>query len=332
MMESGNPVFYGPLNTSEWYEPRFRALVNLTNCTDSLDKLQCLREVPYEELDAAINGTTIVDGDPLIYGFNPTIDGDIIQRYGSVQLSEGAFVHVPILDGANSDEGTAFSPTGVNTTADFYWDITHYNGEFGAPPSLAAQLMDAYPDDPAVNVIASLGPTARPGPPFGAEFRRSASYYGDLIMIAPRRQTCETWTAAGLPAYCYRFNAIPAGIPPAIGVTHFQEVSFVFYNIMGVGYIPAAEPPFTGKGESYIQLSRFMDSNWISFVHDQDPNSWRAIPGNWNGTEAYWPKYDLANPQVIVFDANVSSYAEPDTFRAEGMTLINENAAGVYHR
>lgn len=331
MMESGNPVFYGPMNTSEWYQPRFNALVNLTNCTDSLDKLQCLREVPYETLNNAINGTTTVDGVTLQFGFNPTMDGDMIQRYTSLQLAEGAYVHVPILDGANSDEGSAFGPIGVNTTEDFYWDITHYYGEFGVPPSLAQQLLVAYPDDPSVNVIANLG-DSRPGPPFGAEYRRSASYYGDLIMIANRRLACETWTAAGLPAYCYRFNAIPAGLPPQIGVTHFQEVAFVFYNIMGVGYIPAAVPPFTNKSESYIQLSKFMDSNWISFVHDQDPNAWRATPGAWNGSEAMWPKYDLGNPQIIVFDANVSSYAEPDTFRAEGMKLINDNNAGVYHR
>jgi carboxylesterase type B len=232
---------------------------------------------------------------------------------------------------ANSDEGTAFSPQGVNSTDIFQFYVKYAFG-VTVPDSLVQQILAAYPDDPSVNVIASLGPTFRPGPPFGSQFRRSASFFGDAVFIANRRLTCQTWAAAGVPAYCYRFNAIPAGIPPIIGVTHFQEVSFVFYNIEGVGYTPAAVPPFTNKSEAYINLSRFMDSNWISFVHDLDPNAWRNTQGLWNGSEAMWPKYDVANPQNIVFDANMTSYAELDTWRAEGIKLINDNNAGVYHR
>jgi len=330
-MESGNPVFYEPLRTNEYYEQFFLKLVNLTNCANSLDKMQCLREVPFAELNAVVNGTSTISGATFANAWDPTIDGDFIERYTSLQLSQGQFVHVPILDGANSDEGTAFSPIGVNDTEDFLNGILTSAPEPGVPPSLANEFLTAYPDNPAVEVVASMG-NAEDGPPFGAQFRRSASYWGDYIMIANRRLACETWASARLPTFCYRFNAIPAGLPFQIGVTHFQEVAFVFYNIMGVGYTPAAEPPFTGKGANYIRLSQFMDSCWISFVHDLDPNVWRLISGNWIGPEAFWPSYNLANPQVIVFDANVSSYVEPDTFRAEGIQLIIQNNPGVYHR
>jgi len=180
-----------------------------------------------------------------------------------------------------------------------------------------------------VNVIASLGPTARPGTPYGAQFRRSASYYGDAVFIAARRLTCQTWAAAGVPAYCYRFNAITADVTPVIAVTHFQEVAFVFDNTMGVGYPPLNVNPFANKSESYLSLAKFMDSSWISFVHDLDPNAWRDV---WKGNESMWPKYEVGNPMNIVFDANVSSYAEMDTWRAEGITLINDNNVGVYRR
>ena len=40
-----------------------------------------------------------------------------------------------------------------------------------------------------------------------------------------------------------------AGIPPEIGVTHFQEVAFVFNNVHGLGY---AINPFLGKPQSYV--------------------------------------------------------------------------------
>ena len=90
-------------------------------------------------------------------------------------------------------------------------------------------------------------------------------------------------------------------------------------------------PPFTNKSESYSNLSRFMNSNWVSFIHDQDPNSWRQTYA-YNGTEALWSKYDNANPLNIVFDANVTSHMEPDTYRKEGMALINAHNSDVYQR
>lgn len=132
-----------------------------------------------------------------------------------------------ILIGANSDEGTAFSPSPVNSTEALFNYMTRYP-RGAVPPELATQLLELYPDDTSVNVVASLG-DVRPGAPYGPQFRRAASYFGDQVFIANRRLTCETWyisqffvvvwklikyrAAAGLSAYCYRFNAIPAGLP-----------------------------------------------------------------------------------------------------------------------
>jgi carboxylesterase type B len=326
-MESGNPVHFNnlhePLDNADMYDE----ILSRTPCTNASSPLECLRTLPVEQLNTAINTTSATLNTT---EFMPIVDGDFIQKRTSIQLAAGEFVHVPIISGANSDEGTAFSPTGVDTTEDLFTFMT--TREDGAVPAdFANQLLQVYPDDPSVNVVANLG-DARPGPPFGAQFRRSASYFGDAVFIALRRLTCQTWAAAGIPAYCYRFNAIPAGIPPTIGVTHFQEVSFVFLNLMGVGYLPAAVPPFTNKTQNYRDLSRFMSSSWVSFVSDLDPNAWREGAGVWNGTEEYWPQYDVADPKDYVFDANVSSHAEADTYRKEGMDLINANNLEVYLR
>ncbi|KAF2032342.1 carboxylesterase family protein-like protein [Setomelanomma holmii] len=327
IMQSGNPISYGPLLDTLGYANQYNVLIQRTNCANQTSPLECLRALPAAQLSEAINTTSTTLN---ITAWNPIVDGDFIQKRTSLQLEAGDFVHVPILSGANSDEGTAFSPLPVNSTEEFYAYLTNSNTRGAVPADLANQLLEAYPDDLSVNVVASLG-NQRPGPPFGAQFRRSSSYFGDQVFIAPRRKTCETWAAAGVPAYCYRFNAIPAGLPPAIGVTHFQEVSFVFYNIQGVGYLPAAVPPFTNKTESYRTLSRFMNSNWVSFVHDLDPNVWRQTY-HWQGNEELWPKYDVSNALDYVFDANVTSHAEPDTYRKEGMQLINDNALEVYLR
>jgi len=103
-------------------------------------------------------------------------------------------------------------------------------------------------------------------------------------------------------------------------VAHFQEVAFVFNNIDGLGY---AVDPFQNKSQSYIDLSNLMSKSWASFVNDLDPNSWSGRQANVTA----WPQYDVSCPQNMVWDANVTSHAEPDTFREEGIALLNANQA-----
>lgn len=117
MMESGNPVFYGTLNGTGLYQPRYEALTVAAGCNNCSDSLQCLRELPLFVLNNILNTTTFASG------WNPTLDGDFIARLGSEQIADGAFVHVPIISGANSDEGTAFSPVGIDTVDDFVSNV-----------------------------------------------------------------------------------------------------------------------------------------------------------------------------------------------------------------
>jgi carboxylesterase type B len=214
---------------------KYDVLTQRTGCGNATSPLECLRYLPVEQLNTAINTTNTVLN---ITEFRPCLDGDFIPKRQSLQLEAGEFVHVPIISGANSDEGASFSPSPVNTTENLRTFMTR--GPDGVPNDFATQLLQAYPDDPSVNVVASLG-NLSVGPTYGTQWRRSASYFGDQVFIAHRRLTCQTWAAAGVPAYCYRFNAIPAGVKAAaLGVPHFVEVAFVFLNLQGVGYLPAA--------------------------------------------------------------------------------------------
>ncbi|KAF2726003.1 carboxylesterase family protein-like protein [Polychaeton citri CBS 116435] len=315
IMESGNPIHYTAMNTSSFYQPRYEALIEATNCSTTTDTLDCLRRVPFEELNSVLNTTQFNTG------WTVTVDGDMIARYGSEQLADGSFVRVPIIDGANSDEGTAFSPQNINSEADFasYLNTTS-RVQQALPPSLVDLLLDAYPDDCCAGIpsLETLGGVCHLPDPYGYSYRRAAAYFGDEVFIANRRQVCETWAAAGLTAYCYRFNAIPAGISWPISVTHFQEVAFVFNNLQGLGYAVNA---FEGKGDSYTQLSELMSKSWASFVADGNVSGWAGRSAD----VPDWPKYDVANPRDLVFDANVTSFVELDTYREEGMRLLNEN-------
>lgn len=142
-------------------------------------------------------------------------------------------------------------------------------------------------------------------------------------MHANRRRQCEIWAGASVTAYCYRFNVHSADTSYLNGATHFEEVSFVFNNIDGNGYHYGK--PFAGTPPSYAQLSKLMTSMWASFIHDLDPNS-----GVSNFTNK-WVSYATENPVDFVFDANVTSHMEPDTWRKEGIDYIN-SVANAYWR
>ncbi|GME58085.1 Carboxylesterase [Neofusicoccum parvum] len=343
IMQSGAPVYYTRLNDSSQFEPKYQSFLSATGCAD----LSCLRALPYADLNKAINQTQFIN-------WGPAIDRDLIQGLTSTQLLAGKFIKVPVISGANSDEGTAFGPSGIDTEADFVNALT----SLSIPPTLTPSILTAYPDTPSLGIPGSfpsgpLPPTFRFSLPQGAQYRRSAAYHGDHYFVANRRLVCQTWAAWGVAAYCYRFNAVPNGVPWARGATHFQEVAFVFRNELGVGYEePVARKPFAGKPASYVELAAMMTGMWAAFVVDLDPNAWaEGAEGEGEGGEEEdrdgppgaawmlgpgggqrWPKYDLFYPTDFVFDANVTSYVEMDTYRAAGIALINANAAKVLGR
>lgn len=114
-----NSLMSRGFNFTDTHQPRYDLLVQQANCTQAVDTLQCLRGVPFDQLNAVINTTAL--GGP---NWVPYIDGDFIQKYTSIQLAQGQFVKVPIIDGANTDEGTAFGPRGINTTEQFFNYLT----------------------------------------------------------------------------------------------------------------------------------------------------------------------------------------------------------------
>jgi carboxylesterase type B len=204
--------------------------------------------------------------------FGPLIDNDIIVRSGNAQLLDGSFVKVPYILGINSDDGTDFPAFGINDNSDF----TAFFSGFGIPNDTLSQIETLYPDSPDTDI--PLSSPGRFNDTIGLQFKRSATLIGDLFFQAPRRLASQQWvkhTNASL--YSYRFNAIPNGIPDYFGVTHFQDVPFVFHNVRGAGY-PDVDPPYFGpdpfanRPESFVQLSTLMSRMWANFISDGNPN------------------------------------------------------------
>ena len=112
IMESGNALQANAMFTADHYTPMYQALVDNVNCTEAIDVLACLRATPFDTINAAVNTTNATL-------WNPVLDGDMFTKLASYQLEAGEYVHVPIISGANTDEGTSIAPTGVNTTEQF---------------------------------------------------------------------------------------------------------------------------------------------------------------------------------------------------------------------
>ncbi|EXJ59992.1 triacylglycerol lipase [Cladophialophora yegresii CBS 114405] len=307
-------------NASTW-DKYYNNITRATNCSRASDTLACLRKVPIGALNTVLNSSVTAS----VPYWGMVVDNDFTIATGTRQLLDGKFVKVPLLHGRNSDEGTSFSPKGINTTEQFLASVM----SAGPDNATAATIAALYPDIPAIGIPATL--SGRPPPnnaSLGVQWKRSAAYVGDLRQHASRRLISQVYAVNNVSSWSYRFNVLVNGQAPASGAAHFQEVAFVFHNLEGLGYNNSvAVDPFENKPQSYQRLATIMSRMWIGFIADGDPNTNKA-------TSIHWPVYTLDNPQNIVFDANVANllHAEPDYYRAEGIRFISDRFISVYGR
>lgn len=248
-------------------QEQYDQIVDETGCGNSSDTLQCLRGLPFDDLNNVINATAST------LFTNPAIDGDIIQGFASAALREGKFLKVPYLTGTNTDE-ESFSAAGnyvVNTDSEFLTYLVQ--NITGANNSYGLILPYLYPDIPSIGLPPTfLSGNERPSGSLswlGSQYKRVVAYYSDYEMHNNRRAASQAWSKYNVTNYSYRFNVIPAGAEDYYGIGHFQEVAWVFGNLQGVGY---AKNPFEGASEGSLGASKLMSRMWSSFVTHLDPN------------------------------------------------------------
>lgn len=321
--ESGAPSTYDRYQTPADWQPYYDAIVEAAGCSSAADSLRCLRGVPVNTLYGIFNNASIVPVHTLsgLAGpqFVQVIDGDFIQESATVQLQQGKFVKVPYLIGGNADEGTSFAVSGINTTEEFKKVISNWGLDNATTDILAA----LYPDIPEIGIPATM--TGAPPAGYGAMYKRVAAFQGDANIHAARRLASQIWRTYNVSVYSYLFDVINNGAGPNVGANHGSEIAYVFNNVDGVGY-DASKNPMLGKPKSYTQLSDMMSRMWVRFVTTLNPN----LPKGHG--ESYWPVYELENPEIIVFDANVTDlcYVMPDLYRAQGIKYISDNLASLF--
>jgi carboxylesterase type B len=259
-------------------QPVYDNIVTAVGCSNATSSLSCLRKVSWESLNSALNSSITASVVSIrirpqcscsnaIKNLFPVLDGDFLREPASISLPAGRFIKVPLLTGTNTDEGTAFGPRGINTTAEFLAYISSISTENCTVATIAA----LYPDIPNIGIPSTYKGRTPATALLGSQYKRSSAIAGDSLFIAPRRYTSEIWARWNLTSYSYRFNVLPNGIPSYVGVTHFQEVAFAFANIEGLGY--PITPFGTGStGLAQKKVATLMSRMWVSFIATGNPN------------------------------------------------------------
>ena len=137
-------------------------------CTS--DELACLRSRNTSILQAANRPSAYPGGShsPRFY-FTPCIDGEFIQDYPIRLFEQGKFVHVPVMFGDDTNEGSGFAANA------------------STPADVADFLVDQYPrltvaDTDAIN---AKYPLMAPIPGHAPYFPSASAAYGEVTFTCP---------------------------------------------------------------------------------------------------------------------------------------------------
>ncbi|KAI1333479.1 lipase [Xylariaceae sp. FL0016] len=295
IMESGGPTG-AQVESLSWYNTAVENLTRTVGCWDASDQLSCLREVDEATLFAAHPSVV----------WNPLLDGDFLTGYPSQLMPKNEYVKVPLLIGANTDEGFAISGT-PDTEQDIFDAIFTWRSYALTPPTVR-RLLELYPDDPCYAPPYAITDCRR-DVDRGLQWRRAAAIGSDLVMISGRRKMAELYTQAGMPVYSYRFDQRPWNGSEWDGVKHFVNVAFSFQNVSG---LLGPRPEY----DSHAMLARAIGQAYIGFVNHLDPNEVSAdklLPD--------WPVYAIEAPSNMVLNAT-ESWVEDDTWRRDGIAFM----------
>ncbi|MFG2721870.1 carboxylesterase/lipase family protein [Streptomyces sp. NPDC048416] len=214
-------------------------LAAAVGCAKAADELACLRGAPVSRLLAA------QDTDA-----QPEYGAGLLPRDPASALSSGRMARVPVLVGANHDEGTIWAAgiiaAGTAVTPASWPEVAR---EFVPDPARAGEVVGAYP------VTGADG-----GPVFG-------SVIGDANYACPTLRTGSLLAARG-PVWRYEFTdpfpprPLPAPPPFPLGATHTTELPYLF----DLGGRPRE------MTERQHQLADTMIGYWTRFARSGDPN------------------------------------------------------------
>ncbi|KAH9822623.1 carboxylesterase [Melampsora americana] len=349
IMDSGGATSHPVPPVAVYDEPEFpfHVLLNYTGCDDlskpnSTDPLECLRSLPEETL-------TNLTGQLTQYGrfqkqiiWNPTYKAHSwIDQRPSKKIRSGHFLQIPVIMGANQDEGTygaigAVPGWGDQVDHDFNRFTDMSNPTLKKPLMISTsknqdlmtstqsdQLLSDFISNSSVFDLRTINQTglnqliqlypdqAELGAPYGtgnqtfglpSSFKRLAAWFGDAHYEAPRR-LMSSITSSRQNTYVYRFTGPRNSSESSfLGIHHSAEFGLIFNSVW---YQDLTDDD---KIATYA-LARRMRRYYINFVHDLQPGK-------------DWPLYKPESQLVMRLDKYNSSIIKDD-WRVEPMKLMN---------
>ncbi|CZT49185.1 related to cholinesterase precursor [Rhynchosporium secalis] len=255
---------------------QYDGLVSRVNCSSSSNTLQCLRETPVEIL-----ATHNIDIAPAgkrkgVFMWSPVIDGNFTTDQTYNLFAQGKFVKVPAIFGGSTNEGTVFTPKGINSTADMR----------GFLKENFAKLSEEQ-----LAKIEELYPKAEQYPGKGEYWKTASNVYGDMRYTCPGIYISERITQAGAQSWNYRWNVLSsANAISGLGVTHAVATPSIW------GVSPAPDNALTPTIQAY----------WTSFIRSKDPNTYRL-----KGAPR-WETFAAENGRRVVFQNEVRAVGMED--------------------
>lgn len=191
--------------------------------------------------------------------FAPIVDGYVLPEEPSAALDAGRLARVPVIAGANEDEGTVFARLFGQVTPVSYAQLAGF--AYGSRAADVLRLFPASSDEEARQALArSLGTSA---------------------FVAPARRLAGAVSAHGAPAFLYHFTRRrPGAAGEGLGAFHGSEVPYAF------GTLLARDVPGVGRLEIEARdrdLSDQVMRYWVRFAERGDPNG-ADLPA--------WPRFD----------------------------------------
>jgi para-nitrobenzyl esterase len=302
------------------YEDEFGANFDkAVGCTQPNDAA-CLRAASVSSILAAQNSVFGEDG------ISPDFGTKILPVGLSDAFSTGAFIHVPVLQGTNANEGRLFEPLVVPLASSLSaiqaaggpanYDLSHPNGFCASPQNTGTPAVCTYPqeinlffaafDIPAElnssvfdTLVAQEYPLSNfPDPFLGDDAPSSdealSQIFTDLVFSCNGADSNQDLSVF-VPVYGYEFNDPEAPPSPGFG-TAVKPPNDVY------GFPTASEHASelqflfnfeTPLNKDELQLASEMKTYWGNFVNSLNPNTPIAPASTWTSFNATAAVQDL---------------------------------------
>jgi len=232
-------------------------------CTTPSQVLSCIRSKSRDEVVRALSaGREEFVETPVRW--SPVVDGLEIPDQPRFLYERGAFNRVPILLGANREEGWTF----VDRS---------FPGDLSAAQYQAAVEMEFGRDAPAI--LARYRPQD-----FATPKEALAQLTSDVEFVCETTRLAELIARTMTPVYLYAFDYVVDGFV-SNRVIHGLELNFVFGNDF-----VAPNPGNHVLNAADLALSSSMSAYWTRFAANGDPNRTS------DNSAARWPAYQTPTP------------------------------------